>query len=340
VLAVRDLVVSFATPRGAARVVDGVSWSVAAGETLAVVGESGSGKSVSALAVLGLLPSRGTTVTGSVEFDGRDLLTASAADLRAVRGAGIAMVFQDPTAALNPLLTLGRQLTEGMQVHLGLSRRAANARAAELLAAVGLPDPAGKLRAHPHELSGGQQQRVLIAMALACDPKVLLADEPTTALDVTVQAQLLELVAELRQRLGIAVVWISHDLGVVAGLADRIAVMYAGQIVEEGPTRALFDDPRHPYTRALLAARPLLGEVRETLTAIPGRPPDPTDRPAGCVFRARCPVAADPRCDTERPPLSDVGPGHRAATFYHPLVSDEASAIAHGSSDATGVIRP
>jgi peptide/nickel transport system ATP-binding protein len=316
VLTVRDLVVEFATARGPARVVDGVSWTVAAGETLAVVGESGSGKSVSALAVLGLLPARRATVTGRVDFAGSDLLAAPPARLRAVRGAGIAMVFQDPAAALNPMLTIGRQLTEGMQVHLGIARRAADARAQDLLAAVGLPDPRGKLRAYPHELSGGQQQRVLIAMALACDPEVLIADEPTTALDVTVQAQLLELVAELQRRLGIAVVWISHDLGVVAGLADRIAVMYAGQILEEGPTRALFDDPRHPYTRALLGARPLLGDVRETLSAIPGRPPDPVDRPAGCAFRGRCPVAADPRCDTERPPLREVSPGHHAAVFY------------------------
>ncbi|HEY2833746.1 MAG TPA: ABC transporter ATP-binding protein [Sporichthyaceae bacterium] len=316
VLAVRHLQVTFATPRGPARVVDGVNFDVAAGETLAVVGESGSGKSVTALALLGLLPPRGVTVRGSVRFGDVDLLTVPRQQLRTVRGRGIAMVFQDPMTALNPMLTVGRQLTEGMRVHLGLGRRAAQARAADLLAEVGVPDPRNRLRAHPHQLSGGLRQRVMIAMALACDPAVLIADEPTTALDVTVQAQILEVVDRLRQRLGTAVIWISHDLGVVAGIADRVAVMYAGRIVEEAGVDALFADPRHPYTRALLRARPVLGHRRTSLDAIAGRPPDPLDHPLGCTFRPRCPIAADPRCATQLPPLREVAPGHRAAVFY------------------------
>jgi oligopeptide/dipeptide ABC transporter ATP-binding protein len=315
VLSVRDLAVTFPTGRGPARAVEGISFDLRPGETLAIVGESGSGKSVSALAVLGLLP-RGADVSGSVRFDEDDLLTLPQRALRRVRGRGIAMVFQDPMTALNPMLTVGRQLTEGMQVHLGLRRRAAEERATELLASVGVPDPKGRLRAHPHELSGGLRQRVMIAMALSCDPSVLIADEPTTALDVTVQAQILDVVDHLRRRLGTAVLWISHDLGVVAGIADRVAVMYAGRIIEEAGVDDLFADPRHPYTRALLAARPVLGSRRVTLDAIPGRPPTPFERPPGCAFRPRCPVAADPRCDTEVPPLREVAPGHRVAVFY------------------------
>ncbi|WP_019877239.1 ABC transporter ATP-binding protein [Sporichthya polymorpha] len=316
VLAVSDLAVTFDTARGPARAVDGVSFDVRPGETLAIVGESGSGKSVTSLAVLGLLPERGTTVTGAVRFGDTDLLTASQKQLRAVRGRGVAMVFQDPMTSLNPMLTVGRQLTEGMEVHLNLTGRAAEDRAVELLEAVGIPDARSRLRSHPHELSGGLRQRVMIAIALACDPSVLIADEATTALDVTVQAQILDLVARLQERLGTAVIWISHDLGVVAGIADRVAVMYAGRVVEEASIDDLFSDPRHPYTRALLAARPILGQPRDRLTAIPGRPPDPVNRPPGCAFRPRCPVAADPRCDTEAPPLREVAPNHRAAVFY------------------------
>jgi peptide/nickel transport system ATP-binding protein len=233
------------------------------------------------------------------------------------------MVFQDPMTALNPMLTVGRQLTEGMRVHLGLGRRAARARAVELLADVGVPDPARRLRAHPHELSGGLRQRVMIAMALACEPAVLIADEPTTALDVTVQAQILDVVDRMRQRLGTAVIWISHDLGVVAGIADRVAVMYAGRILEEAGVDELFAAPRHPYTRALLGARPVLGQRRARLDAIDGRPPDPVERPLGCTFRPRCPVAADRRCDTQVPPLREVAPGHHAAVFYDLAAADE-----------------
>jgi oligopeptide/dipeptide ABC transporter ATP-binding protein len=316
VLSVRDLAVTFDTARGPSRAVDGVSFDVRPGETLAIVGESGSGKSVSALAVLGLLPARGTRVEGSVRFGDADLLTASQKKLRSVRGRGIAMIFQDPMTSLNPMLTVGRQVTEGMEVHLGLRGQAAEDRAVELLEAVGIPDARSRLNAHPHELSGGLRQRVMIAIAIACDPAVLIADEATTALDVTVQAQILQLVAQLQERFGTAVVWISHDLGVVAGIADRVAVMYSGKVLEEAGVDELFANPRHPYTRALLAARPLLGEKRESLTAIPGRPPDPVDRPVGCVFRPRCPVATDPRCAVEMPPLREVGPEHRAAVFY------------------------
>jgi oligopeptide/dipeptide ABC transporter ATP-binding protein len=323
VLTVRHLQVTFATPRGQARVVEGVNLDLAAGETLALVGESGSGKSVTALALLGLLPPRGVSVRGSVQFDGVDLLTVSQQQLRAIRGRRIAMVFQDPMTALNPMLTVGRQLTEGMRVHLGLGRRAARDRAVELLDDVGVPDPARRLRAHPHELSGGLRQRVMIAMALACEPAVLIADEPTTALDVTVQAQILDVVDRMRQRLGTAVIWISHDLGVVAGIADRVAVMYAGRILEEAGVDELFAAPRHPYTRALLGARPVLGQRRARLDAIDGRPPDPVERPLGCTFRPRCPVAADRRCDTQVPPLREVAPGHQAAVFYDLAAADE-----------------
>jgi oligopeptide/dipeptide ABC transporter ATP-binding protein len=323
VLTVRHLQVTFATPRGQARVVEGVNLDLAAGETLALVGESGSGKSVTALALLGLLPPRGVSVRGSVQFDEVDLLTVSQQQLRAIRGRRIAMVFQDPMTALNPMLTVGRQLTEGMRVHLGLGRRAARDRAVELLADVGVPDPARRLRAHPHELSGGLRQRVMIAMALACEPAVLIADEPTTALDVTVQAQILDVVDRMRQRLGTAVIWISHDLGVVAGIADRVAVMYAGRILEEAGVDELFAAPRHPYTRALLGARPVLGQRRARLDAIDGRPPDPVERPLGCTFRPRCPVAADRRCDTQVPPLREVAPGHHAAVFYDLAAADE-----------------
>ena len=335
-LEVEDLEVSFATPRGVARVVNGGSWQVDAGETLAVVGESGSGKSVSGMALLGLVPRPPATVTGSARFDGQDLLAVDEEALRKVRGPGIGMVFQDPMTSLNPVLTIGRQLTEGMEVHLGLDRRAADDRAAELLDLVGIPSPRERLGAYPHQLSGGMRQRVMIAIALSCDPRVLVADEATTALDVTIQAQIVELIARLQDELGMAVVWITHDLGVVAGIADRVAVMYAGRIVEDGPVDAIYADPRHPYTQGLLASLPVLGEGTRasSLSAIPGLPPDPVALPPGCAFHPRCPVRGDARCATEVPPLRPVGTtqgtgdtdgtvdadgtagAHRVAAFY------------------------
>ncbi|WP_432520673.1 ABC transporter ATP-binding protein [Kineococcus sp. SYSU DK006] len=329
VLDVRDLRVQVDTARGTAAIVNGLSYSVAAGETVAVVGESGSGKSVSVMALLGLLPGH-ARVSGTAAFRGRDLLAMSEAELRTVRGNGIGMVFQDPMTSLNPVLTVGRQLTEGLLAHgRAGGRRAARARAAELLADVGLPDPKGALDRYPHELSGGMRQRVVIAIALSGDPALLIADEATTALDVTVQAQILELVAGLQREHGTGVVWITHDLGVVAGTADRVLVMYGGRCVEDGSVDDVFETPAHPYTRGLLGALPALHDddgadgapaERPDLVAIGGTPPPPTDLPAGCVFWPRCPVRGDERCATEQPPLVPVRGGgpvpHRAATFY------------------------
>jgi peptide/nickel transport system ATP-binding protein len=345
VLAVEDLTVRIATRRGTAHVVNGVSWSVGAGETLAVVGESGSGKSVCVLSLLGLVPRPPATVTGTATFDGQDLIALSEEALQKVRGPGIGMVFQDPMTSLNPVLTVGRQLTEGMEVHLGYDHSRAEERAVELLDLVGIPSPRERLRAYPHHLSGGMRQRVMIAIALSCDPTVLVADEATTALDVTIQAQIVELIADLQRELGMAVVWITHDLGVVAGIADRVAVMYAGRIVEEAMVDDLYAAPRHPYTRALLASLPVLGAGgarRADLAVIAGLPPDPVHLPPGCAFYPRCPVRGDARCAHEVPPLRVVPPGaggaaeagaetagaapHRVATFYDSDAADQEGA--------------
>ena len=325
VLEVEDLRVTFRTPSGPAPVVRGLSYSVGPGETLAVVGESGSGKSVGVLALLGLLPGV-ANVSGRAVFEGRDLLGLSEEELRRVRGAGIGMVFQDPMTSLNPVLTVGRQLEEALGAHRPVSKAEARDRGAELLAEVGLPDPGGALRRYPHELSGGMRQRVMIAIALAGEPRLLVADEATTALDVTVQAQILELIASLQESHGTAVLWITHDLGVVAGTADRVLVMYAGQCLEHGEVDEVFDTPAHPYTRGLLGSLPRLdaapgpanpaGERRDLVT-IPGLPPDPTRLPDGCVFWPRCTLRADVRCEHEPPPLRPVdgSPEHRAATW-------------------------
>ncbi len=330
VLQVQDLRVRMDTPRGPASIVNGLDYTVSAGETVAVVGESGSGKSVSVLALLGLLP-RHARVSGRALFRGRDLLTMGEAELRRVRGDGIGMVFQDPMTSLNPVLTVGRQITEGLLAHGGVSgKREARERAAQLLADVGLPDPRAALGRFPHELSGGMRQRVVIAIALSGDPALLVADEATTALDVTVQAQVLELVDGLRAEHGTAVVWITHDLGVVAGTADRVLVMYGGRCVEDGTVDDVFERPAHPYTQGLLGSLPQLhddgpGGRRRDLVAIAGTPPPPTDLPPGCVFWPRCPVRGDERCAGEQPPLVPVALGahrdgtavpHRAATFY------------------------
>jgi peptide/nickel transport system ATP-binding protein len=312
VLSVRDLQVSFGSRRGRAVVVAGIDLDVSAGETLAVVGESGSGKSVSMLAVLGLLPAS-ASVEGSVRMRGEEVLGAGPERLRALRGREIGMVFQDPMTSLNPVLSIGRQLTEGLEERLGLSRRDARERAAELLSLVGIRDPKARLDDYPHQFSGGMRQRVMIAIGLSLDPAVLIADEPTTALDVTTQAQILDLVQDLQERLGTAVVWVSHDLGVVAGLADRVMVMYSGEVVEQAPVDDLYAAPRHPYTRGLLGALPVLGARRSELATIGGLPPDPLNRPAGCWFAPRCPVQ-DPACVREHPPLREVGPDHLART--------------------------
>jgi peptide/nickel transport system ATP-binding protein len=324
ILSVRDLDVAFRTSRGLARVVNGLSYDVAPGQTVAIVGESGSGKSVSTLALLGLLPTAVAQVSGTATFDGQELLGQSEERLRPVRGAGIGMVFQDPMTSLNPVLTVGRQIAEALRAHQKVSDAAVTSRGEELLAEVGIPDPRSRLRAFPHQLSGGMRQRVMIAIALAGNPKVLVADEATTALDVTVQAQILELIARLQREHGMAVVWITHDLGVVAGIADHVLVMYAGRCVEEGAVDELFDRPAHPYTRGLLGSLPLVDDPRaarnrDALATMPGLPPDPVSLPPGCAFWPRCPVRADARCATEPPPLAPVpesAEAHRAATFY------------------------
>jgi peptide/nickel transport system ATP-binding protein len=325
VLAVEGLTVEFRGRRGVAKVVDGVDWRVRRGETLAVVGESGSGKSMTALAATGLAP-RGARVGGSVRLLGEDLLALPDAERRRARGRSVGFVYQDPMTSLNPVMTVGRQVAEAREEHLGASRSEARARAVELLGLVGIPSPEQRVDAYPHQFSGGMRQRVVIAMALATDPVLLVADEATTALDVTTQAQVLELVASLQERLGTAVVWITHDLGVVAGIADRVAVMYGGRVVEHGTVDAIFAAPAHPYTRALLAARPTPGTRADELATIAGTPPLPTAMPPGCAFWPRCPVRGDARCATEEPPLVEVSPGHSARTFYA-LRPAEADAI-------------
>jgi oligopeptide/dipeptide ABC transporter ATP-binding protein len=317
VLSVRDLEVSFATKRGRAHVVRGVDYDLHRGETLAIVGESGSGKSVSTLALTRLIPTPPGRITGSAHLGGDDLLAMDERDLLGFRGRHVGFVFQDPMTSLNPVHTIGRQLTEGMRFHLDVSKQEARDRAVDLLQKVGIPAPEKRLDDYPHQFSGGMRQRVVIAIGLSCDPEVLVADEATTALDVTTQAQITDLVAGLQDDLGMAVIWITHDLGVVAGIADRILVMYAGEVVEEAPTPELFADPQHPYTLGLLASIPDLEDLdREDLASIDGLPPAPTDLPPGCAFHPRCPVRADDRCEHERPPLREVGPGHRIRSFY------------------------
>jgi peptide/nickel transport system ATP-binding protein len=293
-LDVEDLRVQFTTDDGVVKAVDGASYSVAAGKTLGIVGESGSGKSVSSLTALGLTRGRNTTISGRMMFAGRDLLALDGSKMRQVRGNDLAMIFQDPLSALHPFFTVGSQLIEAVRAHRDVSKAAARNRAIELLELAGIPDPASRMNRYPHEFSGGMRQRVMIAMALLNEPKLLIADEPTTALDVTVQAQILALLQELQDRLGMAIVIITHDLGVVAEMADEIAVMYAGRIVERAPARELFARPQHPYTWGLLKSIPRLDNPREEdLTPIPGRPPSLINRPSGCHFHPRCPYVQD-----------------------------------------------
>jgi oligopeptide/dipeptide ABC transporter ATP-binding protein len=311
-LDVRDLAVRI----GPAEIVNGVSFTVPRGGTLGIVGESGSGKSMTVLAATGLIDSPPARVSGSSLLDGQDIVAMDAKQLRGVHGKRIGFIFQDPSTSLNPVLPVERQITEAPRFHLGLTRREARRRALELLEAVGIPDPQSRLSSYPHQLSGGMKQRVMIAVALACDPELLVADEPTTALDVTTQAQILEQVEQLQESRGMSVIWISHDLGVVSGIADRVAVLYGGQIVESAPLEELFTDPRHPYTRGLMAARPQTAHGKGELAVIPGSPPDPKHLPEGCLFWDWCPVRGDPRCETERPPETSVGADHVVRTFY------------------------
>ncbi|MFM8979220.1 MAG: ABC transporter ATP-binding protein [Planctomycetia bacterium] len=320
VLEVRGLTTEFVTDGGLVRAVDGVSFSLARGEVLGLVGESGCGKSVTNLSILGLLPRpQGRVVAGEVLFGGRNLLQASEAEMRAVRGNRIAMVFQDPMTCLNPYLTVEEQLAEVGQLHLGLSRASAVERAVGLLTRVGIPDAAARIRAYPHQFSGGMRQRVMIAMALLCDPDVLVADEPTTALDVTIQAQILDLLASLRRERGMAVILVTHDLGVVAGSCDRVVVMYAGRVVEQAPTRELFAQPMHPYTAALLASVPRLSsQAHARLASIGGLPPRLDRGPfTACTFLPRC-AQRRAACEAAEPPLEPRGRAREARCVLPP----------------------
>jgi peptide/nickel transport system ATP-binding protein len=297
-LDVRNLQTDFRTPEGAVRAVDGLSFSVGAGETVALLGESGCGKTVTAFSILRLLKEPPARISGDVRFEGRNLLSFGKRELQAVRGNEISMIFQEPVTSLNPVLTIGRQIGETLRLHEGISRGEARGRGAEMLAMVGIPDPTRRLREFPHQLSGGMRQRVMVAIALACRPKLLIADEPTTSLDVTIQAQVLALIRDLKNRLGSAVVLITHDFGIVAEMADRVVIMYAGRKVEEGPVGTIFLSPRHPYTRALLQAVPRLGAARQAnaqrrLAEIPGVVPSLADPIQGCAFAARCSFATN-----------------------------------------------
>jgi peptide/nickel transport system ATP-binding protein len=314
-LDVRDLSVRFDTDEGTVHAVDRMSLTLEPRQVLGIVGESGCGKSVTALSILGLLP-KTATVTGSVRFDGTELLGASRSDLRKIRGRQISFVFQEPMTSLNPVFRIGRQIDEVVQEHMNVSKRKARARALELLDLVHIPDPSRRVDEYPHQLSGGMRQRVMIAMALACDPKILIADEPTTALDVTIQAGILDLLRELRERLGTAIVLITHNLGVVADLADRVVVMYAGRKAEEAPVRELFAHPPHPYTIGLLGAVPRAGAARNgRLQEIPGRVPSLAELPGHCAFADRCP-RADEQSWSEVPVLREVRQDHAVACFH------------------------
>lgn len=295
-LRVQDLKTHFDTEDGVVQAVDGVDLTLRRGETLGIVGESGSGKSVTSLSILRLIDTPGRIVAGQIMFDGTDLLTLSNEEMRLVRGNRISMIFQQPMTSLNPVFRVGDQIIEALQIHQGLSGAEASRRCVELLTMVGLPDPRRRMRQYPHELSGGQCQRVMIAMALACNPELLIADEPTTALDVTIQAQILDLMRDLREKIDTAIILITHDMGVVAEMADTVAVMYAGQIVEYADVRSLFADPKHPYTQGLLASVPVLGQVRDELAVIPGTVPSLIKPPRGCRFANRCPHRFE-RCD-------------------------------------------
>lgn len=314
-LEVNNLVTRFYTEDGVVHAVNGISYTLDEGQSLGIVGESGSGKSVGVLSVMRLIPSPpGRVEEGEVLFNGRDLLKIPEEEMRRVRGREIAMIFQDPMTSLNPVLTVGRQLTEALKLHLGMNNTQAHERAAEMLAMVGIVDAEQRLSDYPHQFSGGQRQRIMIAMGLSCNPSVIIADEPTTALDVTIQAQIVELVKQLQEMLGMAVIWITHDLGIVAGMVDRVAVMYAGYIIEKADVRELYYAPRHPYTLGLLQAMPQLESAGKHLASIDGLPPDLLQEPTYCPFHFRCPYVID-KCREENPPLIDVGPDHQSACW-------------------------
>ncbi|WP_072718698.1 ABC transporter ATP-binding protein [Planktothrix tepida] len=318
-LEVKNLAIQFVTLDGIVQAVNGISYQVYPGETLGIVGESGSGKSMSVLSILRLIPSPPGKITqGEIWFQGKNLLQLNAQQLQKIRGRDIAMIFQDPMTSLNPVLTIGKQLTEALQLHLKFTSEQAQNRAIQLLQQVGIPSPERRLKNYPHEFSGGMRQRVMIAMALGCQPQLLIADEPTTALDVTVQAQVVELVKQLRNQQGMSVIWITHDLALLAGLADRILVMYAGQIVEQATVHQLYKTPRHPYTIGLLKSLPRLDQIRqESLSTIEGTPPNLIDYPPGCPFAPRCQFAIE-HCFQENPPLEQIEPNHKVACWVLP----------------------
>lgn len=315
-LDMQDLRTYFFTPEGVVKAVDGVSYDIAAGETVALVGESGCGKTISALSILRLIPNPpGQIISGKIMFEGEDLVCVSEQRIRSIRGNRIAMIFQEPMSSLNPVLTIGKQIGEGLQLHRGMDEKAADVETARLLQMVGIPEADKRLRSYPHQFSGGMRQRVMIAMALSCNPRLLIADEPTTALDVTIQAQLLEIMKNLTRELGTALLIITHNLGVVARYADRVNVLYAGRIVETGTAKDIYHDPRHPYTLGLMASVPRLDQsTKEKLATLPGLPPDLGAAPAGCGFHPRCPYVFD-RCTKEMPELVEVSPGHWARCF-------------------------
>jgi oligopeptide/dipeptide ABC transporter ATP-binding protein len=333
-LAVSDLRTYFRTDAGVARAVDGVSFTIGPRETVGLVGESGCGKSVTSLSILRLIQRPGRIEPGSrVEFEGRDLLALPEREMRDIRGRAISMIFQEPMSALNPVFTVGDQIAEVLRVHGATARRAAWARAVEMMRLTGIAAPEERARQYAHELSGGMRQRVMIAMALIMSPALLIADEPTTALDVTIQAQILELLAELQQRVGMSILLITHDLGIIAETATRVIVMYAGEVAEEAPVEALFASPHHPYTEGLLNAMPRVGRQRERLAVIPGTVPPPTAWPAGCRFHERCPYAWE-RCVEEHPPLYQIGERH--VSRCHLAAEPERRAERHEPAAARG----
>jgi oligopeptide/dipeptide ABC transporter ATP-binding protein len=308
-LEVKNLCVSFVTSRDEVRVLDNISFSVAPGRLMGLVGESGSGKTISMLSVMRLLPENARIIGGSIRFDGGDLVRLSEAEMRRIRGARIAMIFQEPMTSLNPVFTIGSQIGEAIRLHQRTSRRETRARTIEALRLVGIADPERRIDDYPHQLSGGMRQRVMIAMALACNPQLLIADEPTTALDVTIQAQILELIRELQSRLGLAVILVTHDLGIVAQYADDVSILYAARMMEQASATELFRNPLSPYTKALCAALPGMESGRRRLQAIPGVVPTPMNPPSGCRFHPRCPIAIE-QCAQVDPPLEEKAPGH------------------------------
>ena len=326
-LKIEDLHTQFFTQEGVVNAVNGVNYEVMPGEILGLVGESGCGKTVSALSILRLIPNPpGKITSGKILFDGEDILKMNEEEIRHIRGNKIGMIFQEPMTSLNPVLTIGRQLTETLELHLKMNKQAATQRAIELLEMVGIPDAKTRIKDYPHQFSGGMRQRVMIAMALSCNPKLLLADEPTTALDVTIQAQILELLTRLTRELGTSVIIITHNLGVVARYADRVNVMYAGRIIESASAKELYPNPTHPYTLGLLRSVPRLDQAQKArLDPIEGMPPDLINLGAGCSFRPRCRFAVE-RCEEEVPPLTDVGPEHVAACWEWENVKKAASA--------------